>query len=147
MGAYLTLLAILAGWLFIALRMEAQPWSYAAIFGVNILVANITEWLFAVVFDLYSFGGYTNLLLVTVGIEPMLGLLYAHYSRHRPILRAVLLAVALGGPVEMLFLWVGAFQYDRGWHPLLTMICFTGYFLWTGWLTRIIRHRFKEVGP
>lgn len=141
MGAYLTLLAILAAWTVGAFRDERSLRPYAVIYGINVVVANTTEGLFAILLDTYTFGSFTNFFLVTVGIEPLLGSLYARYSDHWPVPRAFVGAAILGGLVEPVFLMVGAFRYDRGWHPLLTVIFFTGYFLWTWWLTKVINTR------
>lgn len=150
MGAYVALLVSLAAWTFLALRDRPPLRVYAVMYGVNTLVAITTEWVFAIVLDHYSFGGLTNFFLVTVGIEPLMGLLYAHYSRGWPVMLAVGAAAALGAAVEPVFLWLGAYRYDRGWHPFLTAIFFTGYFLWTRWLTKFItgvfkRHRLKTL--
>lgn len=139
MAAYVILLALLAVWAAVALRHERQVRFYSLIFGINVLLVNITEWLLAIVLDLYSFGGFTNYFLVTLGIGPLMGVLYVHYARHRPLFRAVVAAAILGGPVEAFFLQIGAFRYERGWHPLLTMAFFTVYFIWTRWLTSVIR--------
>lgn len=138
MGAYPVFLAILAAWAFVALRDVRPLRPYGIIYGINAVVAVITEAVFAILLDCYTFGGFMGYFLVTLGIEPLLGVLYARYSHRRPILRAVVAAVILGGPVEWLFLWLGAFRYDRGWHPGLTMLFFTGYFLWTRWLRAFI---------
>lgn len=134
MGAYLTLLLILAAWALVVLRDGGPLRPYAIIYGVNTVLASATEWLIAIVLDCYTFGGYPNYFLVTLGIEPLLGVLYTRYSSHRPIHRALLWALILGGPMELVYLWAGAYRYDRGWHPVLTMICFFAYFLWTLWL-------------
>lgn len=138
MGAYLAMLIILVAWAYAALRNEPSLRPYAIIYEVHSLLGLAVEGLFAIALDVYTFGGYTNYFLVTLGIEPLLGVLYARYSHHRPFFRAVLGGAILGGPVELLFLQFGAYRFHRGWHPMLTTLFFTGYFIWTWWLKKAI---------
>lgn len=147
MAAYLTLLVILLVWAFLVLRDEPQLRPYGIIYGVNALVALATESLFAIVLDTYTFGGYINYFLVTLGIEPLLGVIYAHYAGHRPIHRAIAGGIILGGPVEVIFLKEGVYAYERGWHPVLTMVAFAGYFLWTWWLRTLFVERNNHMIP
>jgi hypothetical protein len=134
MAAYVSFLAILVVWTFLALRRGAPLRAYAIIYGVNAVISLVTEGLFALVLHRYSFGGYAGFLLTTIGIGPLLTILYAHYAHRRPLLGAIAGALLLGGVLELMFLEIKAFRYDRGWSPYWTIACFTAYFLWTWWL-------------
>jgi hypothetical protein len=138
MAPYVILLVVLAVWAFVALRDEPQLRPYVIIYGINLLVAFAAQGSTAIFLDLYTFGGFAGLFLVTMGIEPLLGVLYAHYSDRWPFLKALGAGIILGGPLEWVFLQTGAYQYHRGWHPALTVFFFTTYFLWTHWLKRYI---------
>lgn len=138
MAPYAIMLVILAVWVFVALRDEPELRTYVIIYGVNSVVALAAQGFTAIILDLYTFGGWPGYLLVGMGIEPLLGVLYAHYADRWPFLKAVAAGMILGGPLEWLFLHTGAFQYHRGWHPAFTVFFFTLYFLWTRWLKRYI---------
>lgn len=134
---YLVLLVALMLWAVIALR-DRPLREYVAIYFACVLLTAFAEPLFARFLQVYEIhmwllpgrrdDNQATFMLIGLGLDPLLGVIYARYCKKHPVVIALVGAVLLGA-LEWWLVVEGYMFYLKTWHPTFTAAAYFGLFM------------------
>jgi hypothetical protein len=130
------MLAVLALWAYFALRDRPAAYYLSLFFACSLLtfmaepaaslLLRLYRWRLGLFSD-YRRDVIVGSLVIAFGLDPLLGVLFARYAATRPVLKALVIPLFLGG--FEIWLEHHGYMHYTGWHSVFSVLAFVGYFL------------------